>query len=276
MRNLLKIEFKNCISRKEFKFIFLFLLFFSLLGFFISCNKFINSDLTYVRSAYELSFVQSIYSKSFLSLICMLLPVIACMIYSDTFLYDIKNGCYKNILIRAQKIQLIITKAIVVFTVTFGTFFITFSINQILSLIAFPVVGFDNNKGLPPYDIGVQNYTSGYLFDSLRISNPLLYNATFIFLISIFAACFALLGYALYFVIKQGKIAVISTVLVIGIGIQLLLQALNLREYSYVYLLIPGSKGSVKAIFLWLVFLIIGSFLIILIKGSKIEPEIEK
>lgn len=83
MGKSLLLELKNCINRNEFKFIFSSILLLSIGSFAIACYEFYGTQATFIRSAYEMSIIQDIYSGSILQFIIILLPILATIIYSS-------------------------------------------------------------------------------------------------------------------------------------------------------------------------------------------------
>lgn len=277
MRKSLVLELKNCINRKEFKFIFSFLLFLSLGGFFIGCYEFYGTQATFLRSAYEMSMIQDIYSGSILQFIIILLPILSTIIYADSFYTEREDGTYTFILTRTKLRTYVISKAIAIFLITFMAFLIPLLINQGLSFITFPLEGLDNNFSLPPYDIGIQNYTSGseYVFDFIRIQSPLLYNILRMMIISLLAAGFSLLSYGLYFTkhaIKRGKFFTVMSIFAVFILQELTLSSLGMSKYSISTYLRPSSIGDPLILIIWMVLIFSVSFLTIYIYGIKKNP----
>lgn len=277
MKRLFRLELKNCLHRKEFKMIFLIMMLISMGSFLFSCfykwggNQY-GGSLLQVRSAYEVSIIQG-GGGLIISTLCFLLPLFAVIIYSDTYYSDSQSGVYKSILTRTSPTVFLWAKSLVIAMVTFLTFFIPLLINQLLCLIAFPVNGFDNNQGLPPYDIGIQNYSVEWMFDLIRLQSPFLYNLIYITLISLTATFFALFAYAAYFVIQKGKFAVISGVFLLYVISQIVVSTIS-HSLALVNLLIP-NPGSFYVLILWMALLFIPSMVIISIKSRHLETGIE-
>ena len=275
MTRMLKLELINCLSRREFKFIFAILMSFSIGSFLIVCLKNYGQGASLIRSAYEMSIMQGTSTGVVLSIQNMLIPLFASIIYSDSYYSDHRSGVYKNILTRTDTKTYFWAKAIVIIVVTFTVFLIPLFLNQLLSLLAFPTQGFDNNFAFPPYDIGIQNYQSGFMFDLLRIQSPLLYNLLYMFLISLVASLFALFAYGAYFVSNKGKFATIVGVFLIYIVTELAVSTLGFR-LSLNNLLQPGNRGSFGVLMLWIAVLFVLSIGMIAAKGFTHDVGIEK
>ncbi|MBZ9637237.1 hypothetical protein [Clostridium sp. FP1] len=69
-------------------------------------------------------------------------------------------------------------------------------------------MGLIDNHSLLLYDIGVQNYNSNMALDLTRIQNPLLFNVTYMIIISLTAALLSILAYALFFIYTKNKLSV--------------------------------------------------------------------
>ncbi|WP_129598086.1 hypothetical protein [Anaerophilus nitritogenes] len=275
MKKLLKIEFTHCINSRSFKFVFSTLLFISLSGYLINCYEFYGNKLSFIRSAFEYSIIQGVYSRFLMETELFLLPILACIIYSDSYFMDAKLGTYKNIITRVNKKNYIIAKGIIVFIVTFFTFFIPLMLNQLLCFIAFPIQGYDNNYAIMPYDIGFQNYTKEFLFDLLRLQSPFLYNMTYMIIISLCAALFALLGYSIYFIYKKNRMSVIVGIFALYNGSIFILSLADLEKYSIINYLRPTLPGSIIILLFWMIALFIVSTIIITKKGFHDEIGIE-
>lgn len=199
----------------------------------------------------------------------------AMMIYSDSYYTECKMGVYKSIVTRVDKKKYIIAKGVAIFTATFVVFFIPLIVNQLLCFIAFPIEGFDNNQSLPPYDIGFQNFHMENRFDFLRVQAPLLYNLLHMVIISLFASLFALLGYALYFIYKKGRLSVMAGIFIVYLVLEVALSFTGGGKNSIIRLLIAGGTGSVAMLILWIVSLLILSIAVIIHKSFADEPEIQ-
>ena len=169
--NVIKFELSHCLKRKEFHFAFTLALLISMTAFIMECMAFYGSNLTYVRSSAESSIIQGTYSNTVRTTLIVMLPIISSIIYADSFYTDFKSGIYQQIVTRVSKSKFIITRAFVIFVMTFGSLFLALMVNVLLCMIAFPEKGFDNVYSLPPYDLGVQNYHDDYFLDLFRMIN---------------------------------------------------------------------------------------------------------
>ncbi|MDR3595875.1 hypothetical protein [Clostridium sp.] len=272
MGKMLIFEFKNCIKKKSCKVIFSFLFFISISGYLVTCYEFYGDHLTFIRSAHEVCIIQGVYSRFLKNIEVLLLPLICCIIYSDSYYIEYKSGVYKSILTRTDRKNYIVSKAIVIFTIVFISFFLTLFLNQVLCLIAFPTEGFDNNYALPAYDIGFQNFAQGKLFDLIRLQHPFLYNSLFIVIISIFASVFALLGYSISLVYKKNRLLAVGIVYIAYIVSEVCLPLIGMEDFAISNYLSASSYTS--SLILGLVLLIMFSISIFIIFIGINRPEI--
>jgi hypothetical protein len=264
---MLQLEWKHSLNRLEFKLVFLLMMLISVGSFIFSCfyewgGGQYGSSLLHVRSAFEMSIIQGTGVSVLLSTLVFLSPLLAMVVYSDTAYSDQTSGVYKPILTRISVKTYLWCKAAVVSVVTFFTFFVPLLINQLLSLIAFPLQGYDNNYALPPYDIGIQNYDSGWMFDLIRLQSPLLYNLLYMFIISLFAVIIALFAFTVFLVVKKNRFAVISGVFILIVIVQLIVMIMGSFQYAFVNLLTPGS-GSLLVLIGWMAFFLVPSLSVI-------------
>lgn len=268
--NLLIQEFKRCIRRAEFKIVFLIVFLISVCAFLAACYSTYGADLSTVRSAYEMTILQGPSTSIILSMLLVLLPLLAPIIYSDTLHNELKSGVYQSVLTRTNLRVYIWSKVITIFVVVFLTFFIPLAVNQILCFIAFPLIGYDSIFGFPPYDIGIQNFDPTSMLDLMRIQKPLLYNFMFMVMISFTAASIALLAYGTSFYIKKNRFALLAGVFlfitILNGGISLIS-----NEWSLMSLLRPHSIGSGLILTIWLICFIGVGVLMIWLKTKDNE-----
>lgn len=274
--NLLKLELKSCWKRAELHFIVNFMLIISIASFLIECIPFYGMNLSFVRSAAESTLIQGTYASMLRTTLLIILPLICSLIYADSFYIDYKTGVYKSIITRTDKRKYIMIKSIVVFISTFFVFFITLFVNLVLCLIVFPKYGFDNIYSLPPYDIGVQNYNSMYLFDFLRIQAPFFYNIVSVVIISMFAGLISVLTYSVYFMfLSKNRIVGTMVVFICYILSNIAFPVLGFPNLSLYEQIKPNHIGHFYQIVTWMIVLFILSICFIVSKGMKREWDFE-
>lgn len=242
---MIYIEILNCLNSKRFKAIFSMMFGIIIIAFLFTCKKYYNADIMNVRSATEMSFIQGIPSGYFKVLFIMILPLSASFVYSDSFYIEKRSGVYKSIITRVDKKKYLVSKLISIAVVVFFSVFITLLLNEILTYITFPIKGFDNNYGRAAFDINYGNYTKDYFLDLLRLSNPYLYNMSFILINSIFAAIMAMLSYSLTIIMDINRLAIFIAVLLLNMSIYIVFSLLGLSQFTMNSYLAPGSMGSI-------------------------------
>ncbi|WP_223066072.1 hypothetical protein [Paenibacillus caui] len=261
----------NCVPN----FVFLFFLL-SIGSFLFACYRSFGSDLMHIRSAYEMSLLQYTSTKTILIIELILLPLLAPIIYSDSFYSDLRTGIYKNVLTRTGFRSYLWAKEIVIFLATFLTIFIPLLINQLLCLITFPQTGYDNRFNLPPYDIGFQNYDSEAILDLLRLEHPMLYNLAFIILISLMAAAFAVFTYGVFLIIRKSRFIIFAGVFLFMTLFSLLLTSFGSYRWSFSHLLVPGNKGSLVLLGAWIFVLILCSLIALYLRRRRHDIGLEE
>ncbi len=269
--NILITEMKNCLKRKEIHLVFLLVLIISITAFIMECLAFYGSDLSFVRSSAESSLFQGVYASSVRSTLIIILPLLASLIYSDSYYTDFHSGVLKSILTKVNKSKYIFYKSIVTFFFTFLVFFIGLFINLILTTITFPTVGFDNIYSLPAYDIGVQNYREEYFLDILRLESPFLFNIISITLLSLFSGLFALFTLGIYFLfLSKNRMFSLFFSFLCYIGTNILLVILGFDELSLTNQLKPIHVGTVTQVIIWVI-LIFSVSIFLIKKGTNRE-----
>src|SRR3712207_2440365 len=91
MYNMLKLEFRNCLRRKEFKIIFTIIMAGVLIHFINEWHELLRKDLTDVLGGYDHTVLQSVFSNPLLISIGALMPLTCSLIYSDSYYTDIRS-----------------------------------------------------------------------------------------------------------------------------------------------------------------------------------------
>ncbi|MBX4266142.1 hypothetical protein [Clostridium estertheticum] len=268
MKNLLVIEIKNCLKRKEFKFIFAILMFLALGSFLAEVLPSYGNAFFEIRSRYETGMIQGVYANYFKSIEILLLPLLAVIIYSDSFYMEKKWQVHKVIITREKQKNYIIVKGIVIFTVTFFTFLVPMIVNQILCSIVFQKIGLDNKFSLPPYDIAVQNYHSNLALDFTRIQNPLLFNIIYMIIISLTAALLAILAYSIFFIYTKNKLSAFLGIFGVYFAIEVALPKYSLIPYLY-----QNQMPITPGLLIWWIILLTVSVVIITYKVIQKDLE---
>lgn len=272
MKQLIIIEFKNCIRSKKFQMTFSVMYLLSLISFFINCERYYGYHLSSVRSAHQVDIIRSLASRTIIDLLIIALPLVAFMINSDSFFRDYNTGVYKNIITRVNKKSYLLVKVLVTFILTFLTFFLTLTLNELLTLIAFPLKGYDNNSAYPSYDIGYSNYTSTDFLDLTRLNSPYLYNIAHIVIISLIAALFAVLILSLSFLMKAKILQIVLGVFSFYTLSDIIFFVLKAEKFSVKNYLYASKTGTPDCLFGWILILtLLPIILYIIAKKDEID-----
>lgn len=243
MKQILLLDYKTIINSKKFILISLIIFSIPTIGFLLSCRFYYSLPINFIRSSLEENFIGGMVCRHLKLMFILILPILSMMLCSDLYIQQYKNGTYKYILTKTSKFNYIISKIIVVFTLTFFVIFISLLINQILFCIAFPINGIDNARALPSFDIGYSNYSESSFLDLLRLKNRFIYNITFFAIFGMVAGLYALISLSISFFIKKPKISIILMFILL-IGIYIMFMTLGIEEYHINYYLDGESKGN--------------------------------
>lgn len=244
MKSMIKFELKNCLLRRETIYILAAMCLMNIIAYLITVYYYYGSPLSSIRSAFDLSIIKGHPSRFIYQTFIFLLPLLSALIYADSYFTDLKSGVYKQIITRTKLNNYIGAKILTVVIVTFFFTFIPLMINQLLCLISFPAIGFDNNFAYPAYDIGYQNYDSLYWLDLIRVQHPFLYNTLFMCTASIFAVLFALWTFAISMLFPKGRLVVISSVFFLQLFYSFMVEILNVRSLSFFNFVTPLSQTT--------------------------------
>ncbi|MDV3427301.1 MAG: hypothetical protein LIR50_09465 [Bacillota bacterium] len=270
MFSIFKVEIKNCINRNEFRIMFIILLSINVFAFVNTCIFVKGYGISKLRSGYEMSILLYPHEQAILSTILFVLPLFAAIVYSDSFISDVKTEVYLYITTRVNQNKYIIAKAITVAVSAFLIIFIPFIINLTLSILTFPPMDYETN-GLPAYII---EYIPEDLFNWLRIENPFLFSVFSITIISIFSSLYALLTYSISLIIRKNKLIPITIITMSYLIISTFVNILP-DGYSYILTNLPSpTTTSPFYYFILVLILLFSSSLIIIaakLKNKKFE-----
>jgi len=274
-RNLIKLQIKILITRKEFQYSFTLMLFFVATAFIINCFSLYGKEITSVQAANQLWFGFSQYSSAVSSIVFIfVLPLISSMAFADTYYTEMNTGIYKNILTRCKKSNYIISKGIITFVSGFLVVFIPLLLSQFLSLIIAPVNSCIDVTNLPSF---IFMHTENMVFQELFLNHPYLYNFLYIVISGIFGAVLALLSFALSFLPIRSRLLIIATPTVLYIVQAFISTLLFGAMYALCYYLFPfvGIRGLEPMYFFSVVSgTLVFSVIIITVKSIFIKDEV--
>ncbi|MGN7472070.1 hypothetical protein [Brevibacillus sp. SAFN-007a] len=271
MGRLFWLEGRNGLHRTQFKLVFAVLMFLALGSFLVTCYHFYGDSLTQIRSAHETSMLQGVYSTSFVIMLTVLLPLLATMLFADSFYADVQSGVYKSIITRTGMTRYVCVKAVCTFGLTFLAFFIPLMINLLLNLIAFPLEGYDNNYSLPPYAF---DYDETNMFELMRLESPYLYSCLFASILSMFAGLLSLLAFSLYLYVSKGTIFVHSCVFFGYILLHLFFSKMGMEEMSLLTYVRTETEGDPAIMIGWMAGLLLISFVMISYRLYRFDAEL--
>lgn len=261
MKTYIFLEYKRLLTDKKFKLIFLIFLSLILASFTYTCYTVYGENLSSIRAYYEMSIIQGIPSSFIRSALIILLPLISSIIYSDSYYQEYSTGVYKNIVTKISRKKYLLSKIIVNFSIVFFILFFLLFINELLTLITFPLQGYDSNFSLPSYSIITHNE---WFLDILRLSKPYLYNIVIIFNFCLISSILSTLTLVLCFSNTKKWLINCFSVFIFYITLMILSQILKIPQLSFSsYIVFPavGNIQSFLIIILILVFLILSLLL---------------
>lgn len=213
MNNLFKMEFKNCINRKEFKFIFSVLVILVVAHVNLEINMYTNEvkNCSELLSAADSSIINTVYKLPLFDLISIILPLTVSIIYSDSYYNDVKSGVYKNIVTRCNRNKYIIAKTMVVFIISFSLVLLIQILDQIVLLGFFPIDSLNSWDAGATYERIIELHNGNALFESIRINQPYLNNFIYFSIRSMFAGAFAVLSYSISFIYSKNKYIILMS-----------------------------------------------------------------
>ena len=271
MKENLMIDYKNVLNSTKFKVISFIIFSIPIIGFLLSCKFYYGLPENFIRSSLEENFLFGMVCRHLKLWFILLLPILSMILCSDIYIEQYKNGVYKYILTKTSKTNYIISKIIVVFTITFSVVFVSLLISQVLFCITFPINGLDNARALPSFDIGYLNYSETNFLDLLRLKNRFLYNIAFYGIFALISALYSIISLSISFFIKKSKISIVFS-FIIFLGIYIAFMTLGLQEYHLNYYLDGYNKGNIF-FYEWLLFLVSISFILSILK-LKFNDEI--
>lgn len=273
LKNMIKLEFKNLISRSEFFISFTLMLLFSIISVVINASDIYGKSIDNVISASDLFMINS-HSGRILSgmIIMVLLPVIASVPFSDSYYIDKKSGIYLSVLTRTSQLNYIFSKAIVTFLSAFIVLFIPLLLNQILCLIMGPVSSFCDLSGWPAYETSRLNEHI-YFWTNFE-NNTYVMNFIYILWASIFGGFMALFSFAFSFLTEKRVLIITIGTIIYSIS-NFLLSLLNLDNWVFAtYLDVTKSERWNFNSFIIIHILLLSFIVGVLIKKNFINKEV--
>ncbi|MCC3865135.1 hypothetical protein K0040_12715 [Terrisporobacter petrolearius] len=281
MKNLVKIEIKKCLKRKEFIFILLLMIIAISTDFTLTSMYFYGCKTSQLLSAHNGIIIKNIIRTPLQPVFGVLLPLTVSIIGSDIYLEEQINGTENIMNTRISKKDNIISKAIAISIISFFIVLIPLLINQILALIAFPIQGHGSFR-----EAGYKQLIyidKGIMLSKIQAYYPYLNNIIFMIIRSISAVLFTLISYGFSFIPKINKyLGILSSFIVhtllttvLSLITIVLFNIINesLAEAMRTDILGVNGYGNIYMLFgILVIYLIVGIFLIN--RGIKIKNEV--
>lgn len=246
MFNILKLEIKNCLNSYRFKINFFVLFLISIGTFVLTCNYYYGDNSIYVTPAYKTGIVLNSATKHGFFLFLMVMPLLVCFIYSDSYEVELKKKINIGIITRGGRERYLISKLLTVSIITFFSVFIVMAINQLLSYFTFI------NKG--SYTGATMYYDLNYYYDpniflaDVKSNQPYIYNFILILINSLYASILATFTFSLTMILKFRSIFIIIGVTIFGLALEIILAKLNLYNNFSMQMYQQGGPGTVSGL----------------------------
>lgn len=262
---MLKQEIKRGFSKLSFKIIFLITVIVVLANVI---NKF-GATPRYLEEYMKMSII-SPYERFFLfnvepisNIYVIFLPILAVIVYADSYLEDKKSGFLKEIYTRISKKKYLLNKFISNFIIGGTIFTLPIIINFAVLMLIYPTV--------PVHPIlGFDLIKSGSLLPNLYYSNPILYMLLWFIIYFLFAGAFASIGLAISVFVKN-KLSVIVLPFIACNLLGIILSTVDKYSLYPINFLYYSLDQKLSIIVIEFLIMVLTSFLIFFVGGIKSE-----
>lgn len=213
--NMIKIEIKKIINRKQFWILLCLLLISVFIDFYYTCKACSGKPLSQVASAYELMILYNLSGSSAgMFFNSFLFFLISSAIASDLFYNEIEMGIHNAAFTRISRRRYIVCKAAAMMLIVFSTVMGCLLISQILALSAFPLQGnltskITYNELLEPDENRIFSYFQNYY--------PYVNSLIWIAVRGVIASVTSLLAFSLTFLYRTKQYLILLTPMLIYI-----------------------------------------------------------
>ncbi|MCB2339689.1 hypothetical protein [Clostridium estertheticum] len=254
MLTLIKLDLKNCIKNEKFKIYFLSLLGICIFSFLAVCTDSFMSNSLQLNFPNKMGIMLGNNVRSVLQFILLTLPLIACGIYSDSFIYERDNNICVYYLARINKRKYFTAKMFSIFIIVFFTILLPLSINELLTLLAIPNVGVDHGYGLTVYLLKAN--ASEFFLQSIYNGHPYLYNYLLILITSFYGALVAVIGFNISLLFQMKKINLLIYMF-LGVNLTSFVLPQKFQIYNYIQSNPGNLSDFIIALTGWIVVCII-------------------
>lgn len=218
---MLVLEIKKLIKRKEYRIMLLIMWVVVCLDFLAKCKYFYGQGISNVFPAYQLAILEPAYMSRFGVFFAMFLPLIVGFMGVDSHVCDVKKGINTCIMTRINRIKYLKNKAKALFFVVFITVEIVLIVGVFLTIITFPLYGYNLNGGQLPDIIVDKAWYEGLFLGYFKYKMPYVGLMIFITIRSIYAGVFALFGYGVSLCIPHVKYISIAAPFIVYTGTEM-------------------------------------------------------
>lgn len=231
MIKLLKLDLKNCINSDKFKLVFLFFISLSLFSFFITCSEVFGATSLEIFPTGILGLILGRTTQSIFNLILIVLPLITCLIYSDSYIYERDNNISMYFFARCRKRKYFISKIVSIFIIVFSTVFFTLSVNEILTFLAVPNIGVKGYMGIPEYELS--SNINKFFLQNIFDNSPYLYNFLLIIIMSLYSSFIAIIGFNISILFRIKRITLFICMF-LGVHLSTIILPVEFTMDSYI------------------------------------------
>lgn len=256
----ISFELKKLLRTKELFIIITVVLALSSLDFINLCFGFLGKPTSYIHSAWEtwLGYGNSnaglVGGGIVTNLLCsLLLPLIATISFSDSYIREHNQGILPTMLSRNSRKQYYLSKIIVVFVCGIAISIIPYIYHQILCLITFPTLDTAHPSNWSSNSSVMIYHSQTFLFPNIDLNFPLLSNSIRVLFIGLYGGVCALVGLALSFIFKKRRLIANAGVALLMMLVTFILSAFVSTSTAPCYYLIvfAGIKGRTLETFLF-------------------------
>ncbi len=218
MLKCLNCELKKLLRHREFFAAMLLGVVFAVLCAAEQMFIFKNTDASLMKPAFRLAMIEDSSSLAHIVL-SFLLPILPALAYADSYFTEYAFGADILQLERRTRTQYFVSKAIVVFLAGFTVVVVTYLVNELICLAAFPYYNHNSFTGQgysgEPFPA---EFVQASLFPTLFLQSPYLNNLAHILMAGIWGALLGLMTYSISLFVHKNRIAVLfATTIVITV-----------------------------------------------------------
>ncbi len=253
-------EMKRGFSRRSFLIVFTIGLIICTISAF-NVSTYTDMVQGYVFTLYDGFFI--FYPVSYSTTFIIIVPLLSCICYSDTYCEDLNSGFIKSIYTRKKKEQYLIIKYIANFIISGIAISVPLIVNYIILILRCP-----NIK--PNAILGPNTILYTQLFSNVFYKHPTLYIALWIGIYFMYSGLFASIGLSLSTLIRKKNIALFLP-FILSIVVELIVEIFDKLSYNPVNFLNMNLYQSFTIIIGEFLILSMISFTLFFVGGKRSE-----